>query len=169
MPDPVVYPPATPGEPGEPVASAAPAAPGNAVDERRAAADSRSTSPRAGRVRLDRLLPDLLRRGIDAGLDAVARGDEGVRGLVTDLRLPKEVASFVLGQMDTTKNAIVRAVAKEVRGFLRSSKFDEGARKLLTSIAIEVRTQIRFIPSETKGAEPKVESEVRVVRRRENS
>ena len=68
--------------------------------------------------RLERLIPEILRRVLEVGYEKLSEGPENVRNLVADLKLPKEALGVLLSQLDETKNGLYRAVAKEVRDFL---------------------------------------------------
>src|SRR2546425_9020969 len=49
-------------------------------------------------------------------------GPENIRHFVDGLKLPKEIASYLLAQIDETKNGLYRVVAKEIRDFLERSE-----------------------------------------------
>ncbi|RMH36070.1 MAG: hypothetical protein D6689_22885, partial [Deltaproteobacteria bacterium] len=47
------------------------------------------------RARLEAFIPDLVRRGLVAGVGAVMSTEEGLRKLTRDLSLPKDVATYL--------------------------------------------------------------------------
>jgi hypothetical protein len=67
---------------------------------------------------------------------------------VNDRKLPKEIAHYLLQQIDETKNGLFRVVAKEIRDFLEQTNFAGEVQKLLTTVQFEVNTTIRFTPND---------------------
>jgi isopentenyl diphosphate isomerase/L-lactate dehydrogenase-like FMN-dependent dehydrogenase len=111
------------------------------------------------------VIPDLLRRTVYAGMAAVFSTDEGVRRIVSEMKLPREVANYVVQQAASSKDELFKIVAREVRGFLDSMNVSGELKKLLTSLSFEVKTEIRFIPNdEAVGIKPEVRRRVAVKR-----
>jgi len=91
---------------------------------------------------------------------------------VADLKLPKEIASYLLLQIDETKNGLYRVVAKEIRGFLQQNNLGEEIAKALGHLSVEIKTEIRFVPIDgparsSKLGPPEVRSSVQVISRRD--
>jgi hypothetical protein len=150
------------------------------------------------RRRLEKLVPDLLKRaierGIEAGLNSLGNASksrersegtipppapspssagsnsaphpasaarESVREAQRELAsVPKEIAGYVFSQIDDTKNATVRVVAREVREFLEAADLATELQKALTKLSFEIRTEIRFIPNDSGGIKPEVKAAV---------
>lgn len=102
----------------------------------------------ARRGRLENLIPDIVRRTFYAGLGAVFTTEEGIRKLASDLKLPKDVANYLIQQAASSKDELLRVVGKEIRGFLESVNISGEMQKLLTSLSFEIKTEIRFIPND---------------------
>jgi hypothetical protein len=128
-----------------------------AADER-AERDDGNDKDEKRRSRLEGLIPDLVRRTIYAGLGAVFTTEEGIRRIASDLKLPKDVANYLIQQASSSKDELFRIVAKELRGFLESLNVSGELQKLLTSLSFEIRTEIRFIPNSeaVAGVKPDV-------------
>jgi hypothetical protein len=109
-------------------------------------------SSRAGFV------PEFVRKVAVAGLGALFMTEEGIRSLAGQLKLPKEVLGYVLGQAEKTKDEVGRVVSEELRRFLQSEKLREELVKMVSGMTIEVKAQIRLVPQEQEGGEkaPKV-------------
>jgi hypothetical protein len=117
--------------------------------------------------RLERLIPEIVRRLLEAGYEKLSEGPENVRQLVSDLKLPKEALGVLLAQLDETKNGLYRAVAREVRDFLEHTNFAEELARVLTTLSFEVKTEVRFIPNDSRmRASPDVRTKVSVRRDR---
>ena len=80
-------------------------------------------------------------------------GPENLRNFVADLKVPKEIASYLLLQVDETKNGLYRVVAKEIRGFLSQNNIAEEFAKALGLVTVEIKTEIRFIPGNLDASE----------------
>lgn len=109
-------------------------------------------------------MPEVLKRAIERGLETgigtLANSSEALRGVVGDVKLPREIVGYVFSQVDETKNSMVRVVAKEVREFLSATDFAQELQRALTSLSFEIRTEIRFIPNEAGGVRPDVRADV---------
>jgi len=126
--------------------------------------------PREGRLRpiLESAVGDMVRRGIEAGWDRLSKGERGaaLRSAIGDLKVPKEIASYVASQLDDTKNAILKVVSKEIREFLETSHFADELARILTTLQFEISTTVRFVPNgEGKVPRPKISGHTRLRRR----
>lgn len=107
--------------------------------------DPQSHSGREGRAGF---VPDFVRKVAVAGLGAIFMTEEGIRNLAGQLKLPKEMLGFVLSQAEKTKDEVGRVLAEEVRRFLQSEKLREEFVKLMSGMTLDVRAQIRLVPSD---------------------
>lgn len=150
------------------------------------------------RSRFEKILPGLIRRGIEKGIEAgihtlersveTGRGTtDAVRGVLSEVRLPRDVAnavgralteaklprelaSAVFTQLDETKNDVLRIVAGEVRDFLDATDLAGELKAALTSLSFEIRTEVRFIPNDAgTGVRPDIRARSRVRRARDNN
>ena len=103
-------------------------------------------------------VPELVKRMAVAGLGAIFMTEEGIRNLAGQLKLPKEVLTFILSQAEKTKDELARIVSDELRRFLQSEKLREEFVKLLAGTTVEINAQVRLVPSERKPGEhhPKI-------------
>jgi hypothetical protein len=100
------------------------------------------------RGRLEGFIPDIVKRTFYAGLGAVFTTEEGIRKIASDLKLPKDVANYLIQSAASTKDEMFRVVGKELRGFLETVNISGELQKLLTSLSFEIKTEIRFIPND---------------------
>jgi len=107
-----------------------------------------------GRRLVERFLRDAIKRVVETGVEKISEGPENLRNLVSDLRLPKEIASYLLSQIEETKNGLYGAVAKEIRSFLLRSNLGDELAKALTHLTLEIKTEIRFVPQVEEGGGP---------------
>lgn len=111
----------------------------------------------APRRRLEGVIPELLKRAVEIGLDKASEAPESLKHLVSDLRLPKEVATYLLTQVEDTKNGALRVVAKETREFLEQTNLAHELQKMLTTLQFEINTTIRFRPADAKSEDEDAE------------
>jgi hypothetical protein len=121
-------------------------------------------SPAATRRRMERAIRETIRRavekGVEAGLGTLSRSEKAIRGVVGG-EVPREVVGYIFSQIDETKNALVRGVAREVREFLEATDLAREIENTLTRLSFEIKTEIRFIPNDAgPGVRPSVKSRV---------
>jgi hypothetical protein len=136
--------------------------------DRGSSAETEAEEPAERRKRIEKLLPELVKKMLEAGVSRSEDAIRGIGGIVSDMRLPKEIAGYVFEQIDETKNGMLRIVAKEFRDFLEHTELAEELRKVLTSLSFEVKTEIRFIPNDAGIVKPDVKSSVKAKRKRDS-
>lgn len=99
---------------------------------------------------------DFMRKALVAGVGALFLTEEGIRNLVGELKLPKELIGALLAQADRTKQDVVRILGEELRRFFESAQLHEEILKLLTNVTIEVKTEIKLHPEGNKGLRAEV-------------
>lgn len=87
-------------------------------------------------------------KAVETGMGRLAEGPEKIGHLVGDLKLPKEVLSYLYTQIDDTKTGLYRVVAKEIRDVLEHTELADVLTKVLTKLSFEIRTEIRFVPND---------------------
>ena len=97
-------------------------------------------------------VPEFMRKVAVAGLGALFMTEEGIRSLAGQLKLPKEVLGYILGQAEKTKDEVGRVVSEELRRFLQSEKLRDELLKVVSGMTIEVKAQIRLVPPEEREA-----------------
>jgi hypothetical protein len=121
---------------------------------------------RSVRRRLERVVPDLVKRTFYAGLGAVFTTEEGIRKLANEFSLPKDVVAYLINSAQSTKDELFRIVAREIRGFLENVNLSQELAKLLTTLSFEVKMEARFIPNDeaVTGVKPDIKKKVAIKR-----
>ncbi len=101
---------------------------------------------------------DKLEKGVEVSRDTMKQASSQLRGVVDEVKLPKEAANYLFGQIDETKNVLIRAVSREVRDFLAGTDIAHELQRALTSLSFEIRTEIRFVPNEKGVMKAEVKS-----------
>jgi hypothetical protein len=123
------------------------------------------------RRRLDTVIPELIKRAVEIGVEKAVEAPDNLKEFVGGMKLPREVANYLLSQVEETKNGLFRVVAKEVREFLEQTNMGAEMQKMLTTLQFEISTTIRFKPNDSAGGDgepkmpkPEVKAEVQVKR-----
>jgi hypothetical protein len=127
--------------------------------------------PETLREKLEALVPELVKKTFAAGMGAVFTTEEGIRRITKEMKLPKEVAGYLVNTASSTKDELLRIVAREVREAIQTMNLGEEIAKMLTTLSFEIKTEIRFIPNAEKytGIEPDVKADVRLKRQGDES
>jgi hypothetical protein len=130
------------------------------ADER----EPRDRDDKSMRKRLERVVPDLVKRTFYAGLGAVFTTEEGIRKLANEFSLPKDVVAYLVSTASTTKDELYKVVARELRGFLEGLNLSQEMAKLLTTLSFEIKMEARFIPNDeaVAGVKPDIRKKVTV-------
>jgi hypothetical protein len=112
-----------------------------------------------GRKYVERVLRDTVRKVVETGVEKIAEGPESLRSFVADLKLPKDIANYLLSQIDETKSGLYRVVARELQGFLQHTNVGDEIAKALRAMTIEIKTEIRFVSPTDK---PEVKADVQI-------
>jgi hypothetical protein len=110
------------------------------------------------RRRLEGVIPEILKRAIEIGVDKASDAPESLKHFVGDLKLPKEIVTVILQQVDETKNGLFRVVAKEIRDFLEHTNIASEMQKMLTTVQFEINTTVRFTPNDGSATPPAPEA-----------
>lgn len=118
----------------------------------------------------DAIVSEVLRRARQTGTLVVDTTEDSVRRLVGDLSLPKDVVDRLIHRLDDYKVDILDAVKEELHEFLARIDIGHELQKVLTSLSLEVSTEIRFIPNDKSVSrspvKPEVKTRTRVKRRK---
>jgi hypothetical protein len=104
---------------------------------------------------------DMLRKAVVAGLGAVFMTEEGIRALVKDLKLPKDMLGYLVGQAERSKTELFRIVSEEMRHFFESPALRREIIRLFSDVTVEIKAEIRLRPD---GPDLKVSSGARRTR-----
>jgi hypothetical protein len=102
------------------------------------------------RTRLERLVPELVKRLVETGVEKLIDSPDTVRQWANDLRLPKELLSVILAHADDARSEIYKVLVREIRDFLERANLADEITRVLTGVTLEVKTQVRFVPNESK-------------------
>jgi hypothetical protein len=91
---------------------------------------------------IDRILPELIRRGLEVGREKVSES------------IPRELASQIVSQLGDVRSGVVKAVAQEVGRFLREADIASEIRKVLTGLNVEAQVRFGFTTRDDGTVKP---------------
>jgi hypothetical protein len=111
----------------------------------------------------NKMRSDAFKRKVEAKLK------EGVfKNIVSELKMPREIVTHLISQIDDTKQAALGVISREVRLFFENTNLADELARLLSQLSFEVSTQVRFIPNEKRiGHEEKCQERDRPASSRE--
>ncbi len=110
---------------------------------------------------------DFMKKAMMAGVGALFLTEEGIRNVVGDLKLPKEMLASLVTQADRTKQEVVRTLGEEVRRFLESAAVHEELHRLLSDVTIEVKAEVRLRPGKSAELVGQPQLQVKPPKKRE--
>lgn len=105
------------------------------------------------------VLKRAVEKAVESGMGRLAEGPEKIGHLMGELKLPKEVLSYLYTQVDDTKTGLYRVMAKEIRDVLEHTELADVLTNVLTRLSFEIRTEIRFVPNDAASKSPPAEGE----------
>lgn len=131
--------------------------PGNPEPKKREAFDEREDDEDEPRPSLEGILPELIRRGLEAG--------RGPLGRVSEQLFPRDMAANVVAQLGDIRSGVVKAVAQEVGRFLRDADIASEVRKVLIGLDVEANVRLRFKAREDGSLKPSLDVKIGEERR----
>jgi len=86
-------------------------------------------------------------------------GEEIIKAVVQNV-VPKDAARYAAKTVDTVKDELVALVGKQVNEFLTRLDLGHELQKILTSLSLEVRAEVRFIPNDKRVVKPEIKTGV---------
>lgn len=90
-------------------------------------------------------LGDAVKKVFAAGVGAAFMTEEGVRGYLSELKLPKEVLSLVLQGANHTKDQLTQKVTQEVMGIIQKIDFVKEFSKFAETHKFKISAEIEIL------------------------
>lgn len=113
------------------------------------------------RSRLEGYVPEAVKKLALAGVGALFLTEEGVRSVLSEMKLPREAVSGVLTQTEKARSELFRMIAIEFRKFLEHANLSGELSKALTNVTIDVSATVAFRQNDEGKLESQVKSEVK--------
>lgn len=92
----------------------------------------------------EKVVSEVVRRAIDKGGEVVDVTEESIRRVLGELQSGRELTDKVLGRLDEMKVEAGRAVGEEISKFLSQVEVSNEVKKVLNGMVLDVRTEVRF-------------------------
>jgi hypothetical protein len=92
----------------------------------------------------EKVVSEVVRRAIDKGGEVVDVTEESIRRVLGELQTGRELTDKVLGRLDEMKVEASRAVGEEISKFLSQVEVSNEVKKVLNGMVLDVRTEVRF-------------------------
>ena len=102
------------------------------------------------------LIREGMKRAIATGTAAIFMTEEGVRALLGELKLPKDIVRYVTEQAADGRTEFFDMLRKEIRRWF--DRYDAGheLRQLLRENTLEISAKVRFVPNQDGQLAPEV-------------
>ena len=111
------------------------------------------------------ILPESIRKALVSGISALFMTEEGIRNMLSDMRLPKDAMAYLVQQTERTRKELFRVISHELQGFLKNADLNREVRKALRGLKVQIRAEVRFVDEEGEP-ETAVKARVRQARKR---
>lgn len=92
----------------------------------------------------DKKLSDVVKKLFSAGVSAAFMTEEGIRNMVQDLPLPKEIIQGLVQNAKLTKDEFLVSAKKEIKSYLERLDLSKELDRVLENYDIEVNAKINF-------------------------
>jgi hypothetical protein len=89
-------------------------------------------------------LGDVIRKIAMTGIGAYFLTEETIRQTLGEMKLPKEILGKILANANKGKDELVRAFAKEFKGFLQASDLTSELEKFLEKHEVKIEAKFSF-------------------------
>ena len=103
----------------------------------------------------DVLVIDLVKKLLTLSVGGVLFTEETIRKSITELKLSKDIANFIVQQSTKSKDELLRFLSEEIVKAMKDVKIEKEIRKVLETYKVSVTMEINFEPSEKKSLKAK--------------
>jgi BMFP domain-containing protein YqiC len=90
----------------------------------------------------DGKLSDMLKKAVTTGISAAFMTEDGVKNLISDLPLPKDIVSGLLQNAKESKEEFVKSIKNELKAYLNKIDLTKEIDKLVEKYDFEVKATI---------------------------
>jgi len=90
------------------------------------------------------IIGDTVKRALAVGTAAFFLTEEGVRGVLSDLKLPKDIARYTADQAATGRKEFFKILRSELRQFFEKVDLSQELKKILDGLDIEIEGKVKI-------------------------
>ena len=98
----------------------------------------------------DVLVIDLMKKLLTLSVGGVLFTEETIRKSITELKLSKDIANFVIQQSTKSKDELLRFISEEIVKTMKDVKIEKEIRKVSENYKVSINMEINFEASEKK-------------------
>ena len=103
----------------------------------------------------DVLVIDLMKKLLTLSVGGVLFTEETIRKSISELKLSKDIANFVIQQSTKSKDELLRSISEEIVKAMKDVKIEKEIRKVLENYKVSINMEINFEASEKKPVKAK--------------
>jgi hypothetical protein len=90
----------------------------------------------------DKKLTDILKKAVSTGISAAFMTEDAVKGILSDLPLPKELASGLLANAKESKEEFVNGIKNELKNYLNKIDISKEIDRVIEKYDFEISAKI---------------------------
>jgi len=99
-------------------------------------------------------------RIINSVIGSLPISEEGLRKYLLEKNVPTEFINFIVQQINLSRKNITGAIKDEVKKYISAIDISSEIQRILSNMVIEIKTEIRLVPSDKNGYKSNVKSTV---------
>lgn len=88
---------------------------------------------------------------INSVINSLSIPEDAIKRYLIDRKVPVELINFIVQHLNERKKSLTGVIKDEVKRYLSAIDISGEIQKILSSIVIEIKTEIRLLPSEHKS------------------
>jgi hypothetical protein len=99
----------------------------------------------------DALVIDLMKKLLTLSIGGILFTEETIRKSISELKLSKDIATFVMQQSTKSKEDLLRFISEEIVKAMKDVKIEKEIKKILENYKININMEIHFEAPEKKS------------------
>lgn len=99
----------------------------------------------------EKKLSDIFKKVINTGISAAFMTEDAVKGIISDLPLPKEIVNGLLQNAKNTKDEFIGSVKTELKEYLHRVDLSKEVDRIIENYDIEINAKIKLSPKKKKN------------------
>ncbi len=99
---------------------------------------------------------------VNSVINSLSVPEDVIRRYLIDKNIPVEIIGFIIQQLNEGKKNLTESIKEEIKKYLSALDVSKEIQKILSKMVIEIKTEIRLVPSEDKKYKSNVKSTINV-------
>jgi|YNPNPStandDraft_1061719.scaffolds.fasta_scaffold171508_1 gas vesicle protein len=97
---------------------------------------------------------------INSVISSLPLSEDRLRKYLLDKNVPAEFINFIVQQINTSRKNITETIKEEVKKYISAIDISSEIQRILSKMVIEIKTEIRLVPSDKNHYKSSVKSTV---------